>query len=73
MVLGKKGVSLLRLIIGFIALLVYAMFLPAIDGVITSSVPLLSGLTKWVVQLLPVAFLFAIIMFAGRDTGGGYV
>lgn len=72
MVLNKKGVSLLRIIVGFIALLLYGYMLPSIDSVLDIAVPSLTGMVKWVVQLFPIAFLIVIILFAFKGDDSGY-
>lgn len=70
MVLGKKGVSLFKIIVGFIALLVYVMMLPTIDDILNGTVSSLTGITKWVVQLFPLAFLVVIVFYSAKGDGG---
>lgn len=64
----KGGVTLTGLIVGFMAFLIYALaVLPILDPVLDIAVPQLTGMTKWVVQLFPAAFLVTIIFYMFKD------
>jgi len=70
MKLNKKGVTVIGIIMSFIALLIYVAFLPTILALISTALPYLTGdpMTTMIISLFPLILLLMVIV--GTISGG---